>query len=192
MRLLLFLIFLLLSPDIFAAVSFKMTKERGATSFLAIGNPSAIRIDGKGEGPQGVFMTQEKGETLLLTGQLKVSLKSYETGIGLRDRHMKEKYLEVGKFEDAVLTVDNIIIPKAALAKAGETKISFTGSLDLHGTQKNVIGDFVVKPEVDGIKVNAGFTIKLSDYGIHLPSFAGITVADQVEVNATSKVERLQ
>lgn len=193
MRFLFFLIVFFCSPqNIFAAVSFKMTKDRGVTSFLAIGNPSAIRIDGKGEGPQGTFEAKEKGDALVLSGQLKVSLKSYDTGIGLRDRHMKDKYLEVGKFEDAVLTIKEVSVPRSALTKETETKLAFSGTLGLHGMQKNVQGDFTVKPGADGIKINAGFQIKLSDYGINIPSFAGITVADQVEVNATSNIERIQ
>lgn len=192
MRILLFLIFLFLTPDIFAAVSFKLTKERGSTNFLAIGNPSAIRIDGKGEGPQGYFETKEKGEDLILNGQIKVSLKSYDTGIGLRDRHMKEKYLETEKFEDAILTISNLTISKTALTTLIQTKFPFSGTLNLHGMQKNVSGDFTIKSEGGGIKINAGFQIKLTDYGIKLPSFAGVTVADVVEVNAISNVERLQ
>lgn len=192
MRLLIFLIVLTFNPQVHSAISFKMTKERGATSFLAIGNPSAIRIDGKGEGPEGSFTSLEKGEALLLDGQIKVSLKSYDTGIGLRDRHMKDKYLEVGKFEDAILTMNGIAVPKAALAKESETKLPFTGTLELHGMKKNISGDFMVKLDTGGLKVNAAFKIKLSDYGINIPSFAGITVADQVEVNAMSNVERIQ
>lgn len=192
MRILLFLIFVFLTPDIFAAVSFKLTKERGSTNFLAIGNPSAIRIDGKGEGPQGNFETKEKGEDLILNGQIKVSLKSYDTGIGLRDRHMKEKYLETEKFAEAVLTIANLPIPKTALTTLTQTKFPFSGTLTLHGMQKNVSGDFTIDSEGGGIRINAGFQIKLTDYGIKLPSFAGITVADHVEVNAISNVERLQ
>ncbi|MGZ3769800.1 MAG: YceI family protein [Bdellovibrio sp.] len=192
MRLLIFLIFFLTTPTIFAAVSFKMEKEGGATTFLAMGNPSAIRINGKGDGPQGTLMSQEKGELFILSGQLKVNLKSYDTGISLRDRHMKEKYLEVGKYEEAVLTIDSVAVPKAVLLKPSETKFPFAGILDLHGIKKNVTGDFTVNVGTEGTKITAVFQIKLSDYGIQVPSFAGITVADEVEVNATSNAKRIQ
>src|SRR5438309_1643612 len=87
------LLLTLAGQSVFAAPSFKFSKARGSTGFLAIGNPSAIRIDGKSEGPEGELAVQEKDGNFLVSGQLKVSMKNCETGIALRDRHMKEKYL---------------------------------------------------------------------------------------------------
>lgn len=191
MKYVLFVLFFMCSPA-FAAMSFKMTKESGTTNFLAIGNPSAIRIDGKGEGPDGTLAAQEKGESWIVSGELRVNLKNTDTGIALRDRHMKDKYLEVGKFENAILSVNDLTVLKSALTKETDTKLPFTGTLDLHGVKKPVNGEFVVKSSVEGLKMTASFQLKLSDYGIVIPSFAGITVADQVEVNAASTVEKLQ
>ncbi|WP_295904370.1 YceI family protein [uncultured Bdellovibrio sp.] len=191
MKYVLFVLFFMCSPG-FAATSFKMTKESGTTNFLAIGNPSAIRIDGKGEGPEGTLVAQEKGENWIVSGDLRVNLKNTDTGIALRDRHMKEKYLEVGKFENAVLTVNDLTVPKNTMTKETDTKLPFAGTLDLHGIKKPVQGEFVVKSSKEGVKMTANFQLKLSDFGIVIPSFAGITVADQVEVNTTSTVERLQ
>src|SRR5262249_50751797 len=46
-------------------------------------------------------------------GAVKVDLQTLETGIGLRDRHMREKYLEVDKGPDfAVATIEGIQIDK--------------------------------------------------------------------------------
>lgn len=183
---------LFVSAQSYAAPSFKMNKERGSTNFLAIGNPSAIRIDGKGEGPEGQLVAQDKGDSLLVSGELCVNLKNTDTGIALRDRHMKDKYLEVGKFENAVLSVNDLTVPKAALNKETDTKLPFKGVLNLHGVKKDVTGEFVVKSSKDGLQMTANFQLKLSDFGIVIPSFAGITVADQVEINTASTVERLQ
>lgn len=186
------LLLLLISSQASAAV-FKMTKEQGTTNFLALGNPSAIRIDGKGQGPEGELKAEEKGDNLLLSGNLLVNLKSTDTGIALRDRHMKEKYLEVEKFENATLTVKDLVVPKSALNKDSETKLPFSGELELHGVKKPVQGDFIIKNSVqDGLKLTANFQLKLSDHGIVIPSFAGITVANQVEIHTSSTVQRLQ
>lgn len=186
------LISLLFVQSVFAAPVFKLTKDRGTTSFLAIGNPSAIRIDGKGEGPEGELISKEAGENLALSGELRVNLKAYDTGIALRDRHMKEKYLEVEKYEKAILTVGDLTVPKSAFVKEGESKWPFTGVLELHGVKKSVQGEFTLKNSKEGLSLNAGFPLKLSDFGITVPSFAGITVADQVEVNAALRPEKIQ
>lgn len=186
-------ILIFFSEPLWALSVLKLNKDRGQTNFLAQGNPSAIRIDGKGEGPEGEFKITEKGENLVLTGSLKVNLNTYETGIALRDRHMKEKYLEVGQFQEAVLTVQELVLPKKALNQEGDSKGPFKGTLNLHGIQKDVQGEFSLKFSFqEGLKMSAGFQMKLSDFGISVPSFAGITVADRVEVTATSSPEKIQ
>jgi polyisoprenoid-binding protein YceI len=172
----------------FAAIKF--VKAKGSTQFLAIGNPSAIRIEGKGEGPDGELQVHEDGKNIVIGGALKVDMKSYNTGIALRDRHMKEKYLEVEKFQMATLTVKEVSLVKADLQKNPETHAPFEGILELHGVQKPVKGEFTLKPAGEGFAVNAKFPLKLSDFSIVVPSFAGITVADQVEINTATEVER--
>ena len=174
----------------FAAIQF--TKAKGSSQFLAIGNPSAIRIEGKGDGPEGDLQIRDDGKNVVIGGALKVDMKSYNTGISLRDRHMKEKYLEVEKFQVATLTLKDISLVKEQLQKNPETKAGFDGTLELHGVQKPVHGEFTLKPAASGggYTVAAKFPLKLSDYAITVPSFAGITVADQVEINTTTDVEK--
>lgn len=183
---------LLLGFQTHAAGGFKLSKEKGVTHFLAIGNPSAIRIDGKTDGPEGILLAEDNGDSLLVAGELRVSLKNADTGIALRDRHMKDKYLETAKFENASLIVSEISVAKASLNKETPTTMPFKGILDLHGVKKDIQGELTVKSASEGIVVSAKFPVKLSDHGVMIPSFAGITVADQVEVTAQSMAERTQ
>jgi len=172
-----------------AAVQF--AKDKGSSTFLAIGNPSAIRIEGKGQGPEGDLAVRGEGQNVFIGGTLKVDMKSYETGISMRDRHMKEKYLEVEKFQTANLTLKEISLNKETLNKNPETKAVFEGTLEMHGVQKPVQGEFTLKPRATGgYTVLAKFPLKLSDFAILVPSFAGITVADQVEIQTTTDVEK--
>lgn len=173
---------------VFGAVVF--SKDKGVSKFLAIGNPSAIRIEGKGEGPEGNLEVREEGKNLIVAGVLKVQMKTYATGISLRDRHMKDKYLEVEKYQVATLDVKEISLAKADLQKNPETTAAFVGTLELHGVQKPVQGEFTLKPTPGGYTVQAKFSLKLSDYSISVPTFAGVTVADHVEVSTTSAVEK--
>ncbi|MGE0633228.1 MAG: YceI family protein [Pseudobdellovibrionaceae bacterium] len=182
-------IFLLISHNSGAATKLSLKTTAGNSQFSAIGNPSAIRITGSGEGPEGDLSLREKGDQIFFSGQLKINLNSYDTGIGLRDRHMKEKYLEVGQFGNATLNLNEIPVPKVALSQTGETKMPFSATLDLHGVQKPVQGEFTIVPDGAAVKIYAQFKLKLSDHNIKIPSFAGVTVADHVEVNANSRAE---
>ncbi len=140
----------------------------GSVSFLAKGNPGFMKIEGKGpEGMRGVLDGQR--------GKFIFPLKNLETGIDLRDEHMKEKYLEVEKFPDAVLELLNA---ENLTGPGSDSSGSFRGRLTLHGVTKEVSGEY----EFSGTKLIASFSIKLSDFGIDVPSWMGVTVADIVDL----------
>lgn len=148
--------------------------------FLAIGHPSAIRIQGNGK-----VLNAEKVEwkTGKFSGVFHVPLDSLETGIGLRDRHMKEKYLETGKYPNADLAVEGC--PLKVGAESCEAKLT------LHGVSKPVtLALTVTDGEPKSFAVDAAFTIKLSDFGIEIPKFANITVAEDVKVEVATETPK--
>src|ERR1700730_891725 len=67
----------------------------GHVSFQASG-PAGMTI----EGTTAVLGLADQGDNIVIT----VPLANLTTGITLRDRHMKEKYLEVPKYPSATLT----------------------------------------------------------------------------------------
>ncbi len=186
---LLFLFVTLFNLQAFSAINVKLAKTIGRSNFLAIGNPSAIRIEGQGEAPEGDLNVVDQGANWILSGTLHIDLKSYSTGIALRDRHMKDKYLEVDKYQMATLNIEALQVQKVFLAKETESNIPFKGLLTLHGVSKNVEGELSVKKLNAKIQVSSKFTLKLSDYSVDVPSFAGIKVADSVEVKTVNEIE---
>src|SRR5678815_69343 len=87
-----FLAALLLALPLLAAPA-RVTGEPSA-GFHGRG-PGGFSLDGK----TNQLRIEDDGTTLRVT----VPLASLQTGIGLRDKHMREKYLEVQKYPDAVL-----------------------------------------------------------------------------------------
>lgn len=162
--------------------TFYLDPNSGAVVFKAIGRPSALKITGKGNAPRGEFKFSDEK---MASGSATFDLNSLDTGIEGRDKHMKEKYLETQKYPDAKLTLQKITLTKNAL---GESSISadsvpFEGLLRLHGIEKPISGSLKVSGDSHAAKVEAQFKLKLADYGIAVPSFAGITVANEVEVS---------
>jgi len=148
----------------------------GSVNFLAVGKPSALKIHGKASGPEAKFTL----DGTKLTGAAEFDMNNLNTGINLRDQHMKEKYLQVKEHPKAKLTlVDVPVDPGFAdtLTNGGEKP--FKGKLQLHGQERDVEGTYTAK---DGL-VRAKFQIKLTTYGIEIPSYLGITVAELVDVN---------
>jgi polyisoprenoid-binding protein YceI len=118
-----------------------------------------------------------------LDGSLAVDLRSLDTGISLRNEHLRERYLEVDKgsgFAAATLTnIDLIGLNPDAPAGKG----TFTASLTLHGVTKAVTGPVEVRgSNTGGLRVKALFPVNLSDYGIPVPRYLGVGVKDTVQV----------
>lgn len=128
----------------------------------------------------GSFEAVTKHITGTLPDKVVVDLKTLETGIGIRDDHLKREYLEVDKYD--VATMDGI--------KLSADKKSFTAFLTVHGQRRPVSGTAVVQGE-DMMKVTAHFPLKISDYKIAKPTYLGIGVSDQIQIvitlNATGK-----
>jgi len=117
-------------------------------------------------------------------GAVKVDLQTLETGIGLRDRHMRENYLEVQKGpEYAVATIEGITIEKK------EGKTAFNGTLLLHGQRKPISGTAEVKEQDGRIRVQAQFPLSVSQFAIPKPTYLGVGVKDEIQVKVTMTAE---
>lgn len=154
------------------AAKFKSTK--GEVTFTAVGKPAMLKIHGKGASPKAE-LNEENGSW---SGDIQFEVATLDTGISLRDEHMKNKYLEVAKYPQATLTLKKLAWQK----KSEELKLQ--GQLTLHG-EKHPLEDGTLKIKVDGknVTAEAEFEISLHDYKIEIPSYAGIKVADKVKVS---------
>ena len=112
-------------------------------------------------------------------------------GIGLRDRHMKNKYLEIEKFPEAKFTPTQVPWTDPSVAATQSLKAApFIGKLTLHGVEHSVQGTMNSTAGANGkVDCEFDFQIKLTDYKIDIPSFAEITVAETVDVKVKSEAE---
>jgi polyisoprenoid-binding protein YceI len=112
-----------------------------------------------------------------MKGELAVDLQKLQTGIGLRDRHMKDNYLEVKKGDEfAAARLQDIRVESL------QGKTSFKGMLTLHGETREVSGTANIKQNGEGYRVDASFPIRYSDFGIPDATYLGVGVKDQVHV----------
>ena len=130
-------------------------------------------------------LTATGGRLSAFEGSLAVDLRTVDTGIELRNEHLREKYLEVDKgggYDQAVLS-DVALQGVNADAPAG--KGSFTGTLLLHGVKKSVTGPVEIRQAGTGWRVKASFPVTLPDYNIDKPRYLGVGVKDTVQVSVT-------
>lgn len=119
-----------------------------------------------------------------------VDLNTLETGIGLRDRHMRENYLETkkypfaefsGKFEKS----SPLILNQALSVKA-------VGKFKIHGREKDmVIPGKLTKISATEVLLEADFQVKLDEFDIAIPKlmFYELSEIQQVTIKATLNIE---
>ena len=120
-----------------------------------------------------------------IDGTVSVDLKTLDTGISLRNEHMRDNYLEVGKgagYDTAALSGIEL---KGVNGDAPDGKGSFTAMLTVHGTTKSVGGPVEVRKAGSGLRVKASFPVNLPDYNIPEPRYLGVGVKNTVQVDVT-------
>lgn len=161
-----------------AAHAAVMQPTKGHVEFLAIGKPSAIKIRGKGDDLKSELQWSDQK----VSGKFTFNMDSFNTGIELRDSHMKEKYLETGKFKTAELDLKPVALAQDPCKEDIKLeKAPFEGTLKLHGVEKPVKGEFDVKASKGEGQAQVRFDINNTDYAIEIPVYLGIKVADKVE-----------
>ena|SRR6185503_14476903 len=165
-----------------AASVVELHKQAGHVEFFAVGWPSALKIHGQGPGAEGVVQVSSG----TLNGSLTFELDSLETGIALRDRHMKENYLQTSRHPKAELKLSGLDVSKLpATGDFGPVTLPFQGTLSLHGVERPVSGSARLSRSGEQVNATAEFPLKLGDFGIEVPSYLGITVAEKVQVKTT-------
>ena len=127
--------------------------------------------------------------------RLEVDLASLKTGIGLRDNHMRDQYLEVEKFPTATFVLTEV-------KKAGKNSLQYNVPLDL-----TLIGDFTVhgvtrqvevtataeylkesdetKARLPGdlLHITATFDVYLTEHDIKRPKFVILKLDDRQKID---------
>jgi len=150
----------------------------GSVTVLAHG-PAGLRIEGK----SAQVSVDEDAAWLAF----KVPIGPIETGIDLRDRHLREM-LEAEKFPAAVLRVSrsDLTFPKQSEPAEGIAK----GELTLHGRSRPVEVRYRAELGKGGVtKVRGSLQLDLRDFQIKSPSYLGVAVAPEVEVKVELALE---
>jgi polyisoprenoid-binding protein YceI len=116
----------------------------------------------------------------------RVELGALETGIGLRDRHMRENYLETEKYPLAEYAGKLVQLTSNA---DSSINIKANGTFSIHGKSQPLTTDIYVTPQSNGYQVRSSFHVMLEEFDIKIPKLAFLKVAEdiQVEVNFFAK-----
>jgi len=143
------------------------------------------RVTFTATGPAGMKVVG-KGTELTFASQgawvvFKVPLRSVSTGMGMRDRQLRDKYLEVESFPFAELRVARDALSMPALNGASEGDVP--ARLSLHGKTADTTVHYAIARQGERIKVAGSFRIDLRAHGIDVPNHHGMMLSPEVEVS---------
>ncbi|MCE3234621.1 MAG: YceI family protein [Vampirovibrio sp.] len=119
-----------------------------------------------------------------------VDLNSIDTGIDLRNEHMRDNFLETAKYSKAVYKATGIkLTKKVNLSKPQTVKLVSTGDFTLHGvtTKKTIPLTVDYKPATGKtlakIRVRGKFPVPLAQHQIKRPEAVFVKLAETVYVD---------
>jgi|WetSurMetagenome_2_1015567.scaffolds.fasta_scaffold37999_2 polyisoprenoid-binding protein YceI len=108
-----------------------------------------------------------------------VELNGLDTGIGLRNRHMRDDFLETDKFPYASFKGH-----LKDLQKTSDTLYTAVaeGTFNVHGVDKPLNVNATVIPSPAGLRVQCNFEVKLPDYNIKIPKLLFMKVNEVIRL----------
>ena len=167
-----FLVFLLAFLPAFGFAQEYLTKN-GEVTFLS--KASLSEFEGKSKSLQGLI---DLDKNLL---DFYLDLNTLDTGIGLRDKHMRENYLETEKFPFAEFTGKLSSVQKPVPGQSQQ--VTAVGKFKIHGVERDITVKGNLLPQSNGsLVLEAKFTVLLSDYKIEIPKLVFYELAPEQEV----------
>jgi len=161
-----------------------------SAAYAALSGPTEAKVGFAASGPGGLkiegttsdMTVADQSEVITIT----VPLANLSTGIALRDRHMKEKYLEVPKYPSATLTIARAALRLPAAGAKSEADVPAT--VTLHGQSRPTSVHYTASGDGASTAISGAFHVNMTGFGITVPSYLGVTVKPDVDVHATFHV----
>lgn len=124
---------------------------------------------------------------------IRVALDSLTTGVLLRDRQMRQQYLETDRYPIVSMVIRELKEARGGLTDGEERVIVCPARISLHGVTRiedvDVSVTFYMENEVTQsklpgnlLRVHATFDLKLGDYGIPVPKLVALQLDETVHI----------
>ena len=167
------------------ALAFAINSELSEAAYFVdeelatIGIPSTAK--GATNNVTGTLYVAADG-TALATDQASsftVDLTGLTSDEDRRDQRVQQA-LDTGTYQLATFTVTSVSGYDPLIAQGEEQTLQLTGTLDLHGVQKEVTWEVKAFREGDAISALATVTISFADFDITAPTFQGlVSISDE-------------
>lgn len=113
--------------------------------------------------------------------QIRVSVINFKFKNALMEEHFNENYMESEKFPKS--TFKGKINEPVDYSKDGETKVTVTGKMEIHGVTKDETYTGTIKKVGNEITLDCKFKVKVADYNIKVPTLYVKNIAEVVDID---------
>jgi len=169
------------------ALAFAIIPARSEASYFADEKLASLPLPSTAKGttrdisgtfyltPDGLALDQSQPSTF------SVNLKTLTSDKAMRDRRVQTMGLETDTYPTATFTIANVTGYDATRPAGEEQDLQVTGTMDLHGVQKELTWEVKARREGDVITALATVEFKYADFNIPILNIAGfVSVQDSV------------
>ncbi len=122
-----------------------------------------------------------EGEDITNSSEIyfEVDLNSIDTGIGLRNRHMRENYLHTDKYPKTHFSGKIVSMEDSTTSIK---KVKASGKMFIHGVEREIDVDGVLSKTADGYRVKTKFIVALTDYNIEIPQLMFMKIDENMRL----------
>jgi len=147
-----------------------------------------------------------KGATVVMKAstndvQVRITIQNFKFKNSLMEEHFNENYMETEKkvevngaatYPNRYAEFKGKINEKIDYNVDGETKVTVTGKLTMHGVTKDVTINGTVTKNGNDLKLSCVFKVMVKDYEIKVPSMYVKNIAEEIEITFNSVLEPFQ
>lgn len=173
-------------PGLATAATFLVHPGR-ENKVVFVSKASMESFEGKTNRLEGTIQVDPSNLGDSIEVHLEVDLASLDTGLPLRNKHMRENHLETDKYPKAIFEGAAVRGPVGAALEPGKAKrFDVEGTFTVHGVSRRlriqVDAVYLPSPGGDRISFQTAFPVLLSDYKIDRPQFLFLKLAESQEV----------
>lgn len=178
-------LFLLSSSSLAENTKFSLQATGGRQLVQFVSNAPLEKIVGKASEMNGTLSLDLRNLAASASGSVSVDMRSFDTGLSLRNQHMQVNHLNTAEYPFSVFTIKSIVSAEPADISAGGTANTLLrGTLELRGVKKDyeMLGTLSYDPAHQVVIARYKWNIFLKDHGMIRPDFLFMKLAEKQEI----------
>lgn len=161
-------------------------KTTGATQMVQFVSDAPLeRIVGRTSDVTGNLSVDLTNLSTNASGSIRVNLQTLDTGLSVRNQHMRENHLHTSAYPEAVFTIRSIVSADPANISGGGTATTLLrGDLELHGVKKEyeMLGQINYDHVAGLLTARFHWDLQLADHLIPRPEFLFMKLSETQEI----------